>query len=109
MEDIFLTKGIDKATPKLMEAVAKGTIIPVVRIHFQKNVVNDPNARDYIRYELKNVMITSYQTSVIAGGLEEDSLTLSYEEIKMTYTEFDEEGTIKGNVQWSWKVETAES
>jgi type VI secretion system secreted protein Hcp len=107
LEDIILVKRIDKATPKLQEAVAMGRVIAVVEIEFTKRV--DGMEVTYLRYELKNVMVTSYQSTVDACGLAYDNLTLNSEEVKVTYTEIDDEGYSKGNVEWSWKVEEGES
>jgi type VI protein secretion system component Hcp len=79
----------------------------VVEIEFTKRV--DGMEVTYLRYELKNVMVTSYQSTVDACGLAYDNLTLNSEEVKVTYTEIDDEGYSKGNVEWSWKVEEGES
>ena len=106
LEDIILVKRIDKATPKLQEAVAKGNVIPTVVIEFTKKA--DGTEVIYLRYELKNVMVTSFQSTVDACGLAYDNLTLNSEEVKITYTEIDEEGSMKGNVEWTWKVEEGE-
>ena len=107
LEDIILVKRIDKATPKLQEAVAMGRVITVVEIEFTKRV--DGTEVTYLRYELKNVMVTSYQSTVDACGLAYDNLTLNSEEVKITYTEIGEDGSKMGNVEWSWKVEEGES
>lgn len=107
LEDIILVKRIDKATPKLQEAVAMGRVITVVEIEFTKRV--DGTEVTYLRYELKNVMVTSYQSTVDACGLAYDNLTLNSEEVKITYTEFSEDGGMMGNVEWTWKVEEGES
>ncbi len=38
-----------------------------------------------------------------------EDFALNYEEIKVTYTENDNKGKKKGNVEYSWKVEEAEA
>jgi len=38
-----------------------------------------------------------------------EELLLSFEEIKVTYTECDSNGQTKGNVEYNWKVEKTES
>ena len=65
----------------------------------------------YYAYELKNVMVTSYN---IGGDGQSESVptenfSLNFEEIKVTYTECDRAGKKKGNVEYSWKVEEGES
>lgn len=107
LEDIILVKRIDKATPKLQEAVAKGKVIATVVIEFTKTI--DSYERIYYRYELENVMVTSYQSTVDACGVAQDVLELNFEEVTITYTEIDEDGLSKGNIEWTWKVEEGES
>ena len=64
----------------------------------------------YYRYELKNVLVTSYNVS--GSGQSEDvpmeDFSLNFEEVKVTYTENDNKGKSKGNVEYSWKVEEGE-
>lgn len=105
LEDILVTKELDKSSPKLAEAVCKGTHFPTVEIHWTKAV---PGGRvTYYAYELKNVQVTGYH---IGGSARSDQtpteeLSLNFSEIKVTYTEFDETGRVKGKVEYSWKVE----
>ena len=105
-DDIILTKWVDKATPKLMEAVARGTVISSVEIVFTKYVSD--SIVEYYGYELENVIVTSYQSTGTVGEIPLDTLTLSYEEITVTYTEYSDTGKPLGNVEWYWNVETGE-
>ena len=106
-EDIVLTKWVDKSTPKLMDAVAKGIVIPTVDIHFIRAGTDD--LEFFYKYELKNVLVTSLQSS---GHVEEylptDTITFNYEEIKVTYQEFDDDGDPQGLIEWSWDIEEGE-
>jgi len=65
----------------------------------------------YLKYELKNVMVTSYQTNA-SGNDEAGPPTVvvgnNFEEIKVTYTEYDKEGSSKGAVETEFKVEKGE-
>jgi type VI secretion system secreted protein Hcp len=105
-EDIVVTKELDKASPKLAEAVAKGQVFPTVVIHWAR-LVADGTAQTYYTYELKNVQVTSYN---IGGSTQSDpipteTLSLNFGEIKVTYSESGATGQAKGNVEYSWKVE----
>ena len=104
-EDLFCTKELDKASPKLAEAVASGKVFPKVEIHLTRN--GEGGQVPYLAYELKNVVITSYhlfgQANTLA--LSNDSLALNFEEIKMTYTSYNPDGSTGGNVEFTWKVE----
>ena len=85
-------------------------------------------------HKLKNVLITSYRVTgsnplahaliapapdsilpysgpfiVQAVDAPMEEISLNFEEIKVTYTECDKTGKSKGNIEYSWKVETGES
>lgn len=104
-EDIGVVKELDKASPKLAEAVCQGKVFPRVEIHLTASYT-DAGRATYYAYELKNVIIASYHIS--GSGQSEDvpteEISLSFEEIKATYTEFDATGKAKGNVEYQWSV-----
>ena len=110
MEDITCTKELDKASPKLAESVCKGKVFPKVEIHLTASIT-DAGRVTYYAYELKNVMVSSYNVS--GSGQSEDvpveDWSLNFEEIKVTYTENDSKGKKKGNVEYTWKVEEGEA
>jgi len=104
-EDIAVIKVLDKAAPKLAEATLKGKVFMKVEIHVTRDYV-DSGRVVYYAYELKNVLITSYQVGGINNGdFLTEEMSLSFEEIKVTYTELDATGKKKGNVEYTWKVE----
>ncbi len=105
-DDIRIVKTIDKASPKLAEAVCTANIYPTVEIHVTASV-SGANRVTYLAYELGNVLITSY---LISGAAQSEDVpceevTLCFEQIKMTYTEFDALGKAKGNVEYTWTLE----
>jgi type VI secretion system secreted protein Hcp len=106
LEDITCTKELDKASPKIAESVCKGKVFPKVEIDLTASYTDEGRVT-YYRYELTNVMVTSYNIS--GSGQAEDvpveDFSLNFEEIKVTYTENDAKGKKKGNVEYSWKVE----
>ena len=106
LTDIQVTKELDKASPKLAEAVCNGKVFPKVEIHLTASYT-DAGRVTYYAYELKNVLVTSYHVG--GSGQSDDvpveDLALNFEEIKVTYTENDAAGKKKGNVEYSWKVE----
>lgn len=110
LDDVVCVKELDKASPKLAESVCKGKIYPKVEIHLTASTTAAGRVT-YYAYELKNVMVTSYNIS--GSGQSEDvpseEFSLNFEEIKVTYTECDAKGESKGNVEYSWKVEEGES
>lgn len=77
---ITITKSVDKATPMLAQASRSGTILPEVTLYVQERAgATEP----YMKIELKNVYITSYQTSG-SGDRPTETLSLNYERIKTT-------------------------
>ncbi len=109
-QDVLIVKTIDKASPKLAEALCIGTVFPKVEIHLTSSYT-DAGRVAYLVYELKNVLVTSY--NVGGSGQSEDvpteQVSLNFEEIKVTYTECDDTGASKGNVEYTWKVEEGDS
>ena len=105
-DDVVVVKELDKSSPKIAEAVAKGKFFPKVEIEVTASY-DDKGRVTYYAYELKNVQVVSYNIS--GQGQSEDvpveQFALNFEEIKVTYTELDEKGNSKGNIEYSWKVE----
>ena len=85
-------------------------MFPKVEIHITASYT-DSGRVTYYAYELKNVQVTSYNIS--GSGQSEDvpaeDFSLNFEEIKVTYTECDEKGKSKGNIEYTWKVEEGEA
>lgn len=106
VDDITLSMKYDKASPKLMESLLQGKVIPKLEIEFTATY---GGARaTYLAWELKNVQITSYQ---IGGSGNDETgppvvvVGTNFEEVKVTYTEYDNAGNSKGKVETTWKVE----
>jgi type VI secretion system secreted protein Hcp len=108
VEDLVIALEYEKAAPKLLEKCLKGAVIPTLEIELT-NVWGD-NRQTYLRYEMKNVLITDYHVAGEAdsGGPPVVVVGNNFEEIKVTYTEYDDEGNSKGNVETEWKVEKGE-
>jgi type VI secretion system secreted protein Hcp len=109
VEDMHLTIEYEKAAPKLMEKLLTGEVIKKLEI---EHTATYGGARaTYLKYELKNVAITSMNNSASgndAAGPPTITIGNNFEEIKVTYTEYDDEGKSKGNVETSFKVEKGE-
>ncbi len=107
LEDISLVKQLDKASPKLAEAVATGRAFPKVEIHVTTSYT-DVGRVTYYKYELTNVIVTSY--SVGGSGAVDDvpmeQVTLNFAKVKVIYTENDAAGNKKGDTEYTWTVRT---
>ncbi|MFC1933224.1 Hcp family type VI secretion system effector [Chloroflexota bacterium] len=133
LEDIVVVKQIDKTSPKLAEALLKGTVFTKVEIHLTGPSEGSTCEGTFYTYELKNVLITSYKVTgsnplayaliapapdiilpysgpfiVQAVDAPIEEISMNFEEIKVTYKECDSTGKSKGNVEYSWKVEEGE-
>ncbi|MEM9828596.1 MAG: type VI secretion system tube protein Hcp [Planctomycetota bacterium] len=110
LDDIAVSKLLDKSSPKIAEAVCKGKVFPKVEIELTASYT-DSGRVTYYRYELKNVLVTSYNVAGAAQSedVPSEDFSLNFEEITVTYTENDSKGSKKGNVEYSWKVEEGES
>jgi len=106
LSDVVCVKELDKASPKIMEAIATGVVFPTVSIHLTRNNAAGGTVT-YVEYEMKNVMVTKWTTSGGASGdpRPTEQVSLNFEEIKMIYTEYAPDGTSKGKVEATWKVE----
>jgi type VI secretion system secreted protein Hcp len=113
--EMVFTKDIDGATPKLLQACSAGTVINTVAIYFYraqggKNTVGNPAStqtrHQYLKIDLKNVIIGSVSPSVSDEGIPAETFTLKYSAVKWTYDELDITGTKAGqvNIQGAWDL-----
>lgn len=105
VEDMVIAIEYEKASPKILEKCLRGEVLPKLEIELTSTYGGARST--YLRYELKNVMVSSYQ--IDAAGDESVppfvEIANSFEEIKVTYTEYDDDGTTKGNVETEHRVE----
>lgn len=109
VEDMTLTIEYEKAAPKLLEKMLKGEVIP--KLEIEQTATYGGARTTYLKYELQKVSLTSYQFNASgndAAGPPTVVIASNFEEIKVTYTEYDDEGSSKGNVETSFKVEKGE-
>lgn len=90
VQDISFTKFVDKASPKLMEKIATGRVIPKAKLTVRKA---GDSASEYIVLEMSNLFVTSIS---MGGSGGEDRLTenvsMNFASMKFTYTPQDEQG-----------------
>lgn len=110
MEDITITMEYEKASPKLQEKCLLGEIIP--KLELELTATYGGARATYLKCELAKVMLTSFQLNA-SGNDEAGPPTVvignNFEEIKVTYTEYDSEGNSKGNVSTTYKVEEGQA
>ena len=77
------------------------------KVEIQNTATYGEGRATFLKYELKNVAITSHSISAAGAGdaVPHENMSLNFEEVKKTYVEYDEKGCKKGNVEMTWKVE----
>ena len=93
-KSISIVKKIDKSSPKIMEALTRGERIPKVEIEISRSRNNV-----IYRYELENVMVTKYIVMGNDPELPTEEITISFENQKVRYTEYDETGRRVGDTE----------
>jgi len=105
VQDMFITMEYDKASPKILEKALNGEVIP--KLEIELTATFGGSRATYLKYELVNVLVTSYQTSASGddlAGLPTVVVGNNFEEIKVTYTEFDDAGGINDIVEVEHRV-----
>ena len=104
VRDFVIVFEYEKASVKVLEKLLRGEIIP--KLEIELTATYGGSRATYLKYELKNVQLTSYDVNGSADGSPPTvTVANNFEEIKVTYTEYDNEGNKKGNVETSWKRE----
>ena len=90
---ITIVKKIDKSSPKIMEALTSGRRISTVEmeISISGNVI--------YRYDLSNVLVAKYIIMGNESELPMEEITISFEQQRVRYTEYDNSGRPKGNIE----------
>jgi type VI secretion system secreted protein Hcp len=104
--DIVCVKEVDASTPKLQEAIADGTNFPKVEIDLCTSSEGGKRIT-YLKWDLKNVRVTSYSVSGATEGGDKptEQISLNYEEIKQVYDKLDKQNKSQGKVEYTWKIE----
>lgn len=84
-----LVKPVDRATPRLLEAICRGTLLPSAELEWTR-----PGAQGsrFHRIVLENVRLSA-QAVAGGNGLAVEQLTLDFERAQWTYTEFSATGS----------------
>jgi len=103
--DLKITKHIDKASPKLYEALSKGTHIPSVIIEFCRA---GGDKLKYLEIKMEQVIIAAARPgghSKHEDGFPTEEIDFNYGKIKWTYTQQKRaDGTGGGNVAGGWDL-----
>jgi type VI secretion system secreted protein Hcp len=103
MKDFTFTMKTSKASPKLFLACAKGKIIPSATL-----TATNSSGQDYIVWELKEVIVSSYKPASSGSGdtVPTESMSLNFEKIIFTYTPQNPDGSLGAPIRAGWNRET---
>ena len=96
---VSVVKRIDKATPLLLTRCVDGTVLPLVTVQLTR-----VDGQTYLKYELKNVMVSSisHGGDLDGDGLPDETIALALTGAKLTYTQFDVAGKPIGQTSAQW-------
>lgn len=102
--DISISKNVDKTSPKLLEALAKGKSFDKVEVHYVTTTDTGPNI--ITKYELKHVYITGFEQSANRDSDRRpgENMTLNYEEFKVEQFPVKPDGKLDAAVEFAWSI-----
>lgn len=105
VDEFELTLFYDKSASKLLEALLNGNVIPMMMVELTMSM-GEGQSLTFLKYEFKNVLITRYDVSGVAssGLLPAVQVANNFQEVKVTYTEFDAAGKMKSTVIVQWNA-----
>lgn len=95
---ISIVKKIDKSSPKLLEALTRGKRIGFVEMEISR-FNNDGATMVIYKYRLENVTVTRYNVMGNNSELPAEEIAIAFEKQKVIYTEYDEKGRSRGNIE----------
>jgi type VI secretion system secreted protein Hcp len=103
VNDLSITKWVDKASANLMQAVISGKQFNKATLTCRK--AGGDNPVDYLKIEMEKVIITSLSTGG-SGGSDQftENLSLNFAQYKMSYTPQKDDGSadsVVGPVGWN--------
>ena len=103
VQDLMITKRADKASPTLFLKTCDGTHYDSAKLTFRK-AGGDGGAVDYLSYEMTNVFISSWQQSGGGDQFAMETIGMSFEKVKVTFTPQDEKGKGAEPVEVEWDI-----
>ncbi|MEM6933842.1 MAG: type VI secretion system tube protein Hcp [Pseudomonadota bacterium] len=99
LADLSVLVNEGKSSPGLFQACCDGTHFKDATLHFTKS----GGAQEvYMKWELTNVLVSSYSISGSGEDVPTDSVTFNFEKIKYTYLEQDEKGKVSVAAEATW-------
>lgn len=102
VQDLSVTKYVDKSSPNLMLYCCNGKHIPEMNLTVRKA---GEHALEYIKITMKNGLISSLSTGG-SGGEDRltENVTLNFEAVKVEYTPQKADGSGDATVEMGWNI-----
>ncbi len=103
VEDLSLTKYVDKASIDLLRACFSGAHLSEATLTVRKAGMD---ALDYMEITMSPVIVTSVSTG--GGGSDDrltENVTLNFAKVKVSYTPQKEDGTADAAIDFTWSIE----
>ena len=103
IQDVSLTKYVDKASPSLMRACCNGEHLTEATLTVRKA---GKDALDYLKIKMSPVLVTSLDTGG-SGGEDRltENVTLNFAKVEVGYTPQKPDGTGDAEISLIWNVE----
>ena len=104
VQDLHVTKYLDKTSPVLLQNLLTGKPYKTVVLKLRK--VADGNPIDYMMFTMGEALVTSYNTGGSKGGDDRivEQLSFNFANMKMEYILQDKQGKPAGKVPASYDV-----
>jgi len=104
-QELHVVMTVSRASPQLFLACAEGRLIKTAVLTCRKAGGRDQ--RDFLRYTLSDVLVSSYQTNGQAeDGLPVDQLSFTYAQVKVEYWPQKVDGSLGAPVTAGWDLKT---
>lgn len=104
VQDISLTKSVDKATPDIIRKCCNGEHFDEAQLVARK-AGKDP--LEYIKITMKKVLISSYSTGGSMGDeAVTENITLNFAKFECAYTPQKEDGSGDAEIPFKWNIES---
>ena len=106
IQDFTISKDIDKATPKLLEACLKGKHIDKIELSVARQTGADGGATEFFTYTLEQCLCTGVSQGGGGDSLPTESVSFVGVKHAWKYTETDTKGAKKGNTETKYDLST---
>ncbi len=104
VQDMHITKVVDKSSPNLFAACCTGKHFPLATITCRKA---GEKPHEYLVYKLTEAFVSSINTTGHeGGGIAQESLSLNFTKVEMIYTLQNADGSAGAKIPKAWNILT---